>query len=538
MLPAYATQMRIIPENGLEPQSAADAINAAVLKWIGEYYDRQSKPRPEVRTVDQIRWEPTLELQERTVRLASGEFYRSVLWTHSDDHGNPFYWTTRCDIAFADGLLDFQLQLGHDTDDPSLEFMAPPPARPRLIPTLLEDPRWRCFSGEQQLTIQPLLLTGAEVESFCDRHVFGGSRALPLLIVTPDPARKNSYPVNVQLLADRLAGSARVVKVRDGLAARVLDQYLGASLAVGPFGVRVLAPGVQPGDSGNAHWSFLGDRIRTAFENDQGFADYLFAQLALRSVATFREAPAVRAFRQAAARSRDGLLEELRTLQRRLSEETAAYDEVLEETRKKDDLLEAENGRLAEQVRDLEDQVRSLQHQLAVAHDNIASLSAAQGRGPVEHAEVPLPSSPAQTVLQIVDAAAARHRHLRILDSARKAAAEVPPTFKFPQCVNEALAVLEDAAATRAATGRVPDGWHKFFGSHGWQYKLLSKTAKTRYGDDYRFPYDGTQVLFEEHFTIGRKNANFCLSIHFSTTLQGDKIVVAYVGRHLRNTRS
>ena len=64
----------------------------------------------------------------------------------------------------------------------------------------------------------------------------------------------------------------------------------------------------------------------------------------------------------------------------------------------------------------------------------------------------------------------------------------------------------------------------------------ISVTTRNMWGSEYTFDYRGEGVLFEEHFTIGAKDANKCLSIHFSTRLRKDKIVVAYVGRHLTNT--
>ena len=75
-------------------------------------------------------------------------------------------------------------------------------------------------------------------------------------------------------------------------------------------------------------------------------------------------------------------------------------------------------------------------------------------------------------------------------------------------------------------------GWGKRNSSH------ISDTAKGKYGDEYTFTYKGNKVLFGSHITVGKRNANTCLSLHYIFDQDEEKIVIAHLGRHLPNTRT
>jgi len=193
---------------------------------------------------------------------------------------------------------------------------------------------------------------------------------------------------------------------------------------------------------------------------------------------------------------------------------------------------------LEAQLRERDDRISALKHQLTIAHQNIANLSRHAGAGAVEHAE-PANKVEGATVEKLVCNARAACPHLDILDSAVASAVEVPVTFQFPDRVRAHIEALDEAARLRVANGNLGKAWKEHFKEVGLTYKgRISDTTRNNWGDDYSFLFEGKKVLFEEHFTIGVKSANTCLSIHFSTRLRKDKIVVAYVGRHLRNTQT
>jgi len=510
----------------------------ALVGWVEAFYTRSGTAAPPIHQVDEIAWAPDRPLQVRVDELPSGEFHRALSWSHPAQ-GGAFYWTVRCDLAFAAGRLDFQFQLGYDTRTPGLSLDLPAPGRPKIIPQLLEHPGWCCTSGGQVLTIQARTVTGAEVESLCDTLIFNGDRTLPVVLVSPQDSGPRSYPVDVAKLAERLAGTARVLKVRDSVARRALDLYLGTTLAVGPYSVRVFAPGVSPGDPGTAHWLFRGERIRAAFRRETEFANDLFAKLAQRAIASFQEAQALTEFRRAVSRRRLEREKELLALRESQRDDTATYKSLLDAVDEENRELRREIAALRDSLAGLGGQVESLQTELRTAHLNIADLSRELGRGAVANAEATADGPTPRTVSEVVQDAVETYETLEFLESAQQSADKVPKTYKFVGRVQGALELLNEGARTRFANGgRLSGGWKGFFNQRGHEYKLLSDKAKEQFRDEYEFVYNGRRELFEEHFTIGTRSANTCLSIHFSTKLRADKIVVAYVGRHLRNTQS
>ena len=125
------------------------------------------------------------------------------------------------------------------------------------------------------------------------------------------------------------------------------------------------------------------------------------------------------------------------------------------------------------------------------------------------------------------------------LDSAYESAAESP----FVNCGElwkhfEVMAQL--TAIWRQNRGSLGDSFHATFKRLGLgDYKgHLSDTAATRHREHYLFTWNGTAQLFEEHFTLGSKDANTCLSLHFLRDEVHHRFIIGHVGRHLPNSQS
>jgi len=149
-----------------------------------------------------------------------------------------------------------------------------------------------------------------------------------------------------------------------------------------------------------------------------------------------------------------------------------------------------------------------------------------------------LPSREPSSVTDAVEFACQDCKRLLFLDSCRSSAEASP--FKRPAEVYEALATMDKVAAV----------WTKNQG-HGDLRQMLidaglgkrvsnfvSQTSKGKWGDEYTFTYDGEPRLFEWHITLGAGSADTCASIHFLPDNEKGKLVVAHVGRHLKNTKS
>ncbi|MFN7143354.1 MAG: hypothetical protein ACK4YP_06225 [Myxococcota bacterium] len=153
---------------------------------------------------------------------------------------------------------------------------------------------------------------------------------------------------------------------------------------------------------------------------------------------------------------------------------------------------------------------------------------------------VEAPTAPPENTLQVVESCARTSRNLLFLRSALESAQESP--YRRPEEVRDALVALDEVAGRWAETldtGGMGESWWDAFLRHGFEYKgRISETTRGNWAEDYTFVYEGEKVLFEEHITIGKKQADRCLSIHFHRDTKARRVVVGHVGRHLTNTFS
>ena len=534
MLPLYKIRFTIQPTQATSFSQIGTQCLDFVKSWLNE---RQNKPGDQpLREVEELDRSSTYP-QLRQLNLKDSGIFHSVLWRKQDSKEKTSFWVTTIDIVSMNGQFDFQLQLGIERSALALQAQRPKTGRPKLIPKLLSYPHWDCLNGSQKLSVQPVKLSVRETERLCEEVLFAHDRELPVVVVTPH-GRQRHYPVKPLTLAERLGGTAKVIQVTDSLTQQVLDQFLGKVLAIGPFGIRVFGPGLVSNDSLEEHWHFLGETIRAKRLTDYAFSDFLFRKLAERALPRFRESPLIAKFRQLALEERHRTLA---TVRAESINDRKYYEDYATTLEKQGQSLESENADLKLELERRDEQIRELERELAAARENIHSLSAELGRPILEHAEAPQAIEESlRTVHEIVKSAADSCPDLEFLDSALKSAADVPPNFKFTDRVAEALRVLQESAAERnRKKGRIPSGWRQFFSQHGFEYKAtISDTALNQYGDDYHFLYNKKREVFDEHFTIGTRSRNTCISLHFSTRLRKDRIVLAHIGQHLRNTQS
>lgn len=107
--------------------------------------------------------------------------------------------------------------------------------------------------------------------------------------------------------------------------------------------------------------------------------------------------------------------------------------------------------------------------------------------------------------------------------------------FCNPLKVRHALDGL-DAAAAKMRTDR-GQGWKQALGGFGSCYRNgISGFAAGKYGSDYVFRHEGQDYFCTEHMTLGSSmSAQACISIHWAQLPDG-RLLVPYVGRHLRNS--
>jgi len=534
MRPLYKKCFRIEPSNETAASETAATCLGYVESWIDRTYEQGGDPSPGLQRVSRIDRD-SCHPQLRSETLACGAFHHYLFWRRQGPGDEHRRWIVLVNLVSNGSLVDFQLQLGFESADLNLEMPSDRPSLPRIITTILSDPRWTCRSGYQPLGVLPIVITVSGVEDFCNDVLFSSERDLPAVVLNPSGMIQKP-PVDARTLAGRVAGSARVFRVRDRVAAIVLEQFLGKDLAIGPDAIRVFAPGLQPGATGEGHWHLLGETIRAKGLSDLDFGDFLFGRLADRELSRFKESALLDEFESLAAEERVAHLDELRTAQ---ASDKLFYEDYTGNLEEQNRQLRAERDGLQVELERKEQEIERLSYDLEAAQRNLRDLSSRLPQLPLESTQDQASGELSfDTVSDAVQHALTAFPDLLILDSALDSSEKVPVTYRFVGRVYEALRCLQLAANERNQNGRFKSGLKEYFKPLGFEYKRLSDTTKNSWGDEYTFLCEDVPVLFEEHFTIGVKSANTCISIHFSTRQRQDKIVVAYVGRHLRNTQS
>lgn len=534
MLALYKTRFAVAPTRSQTLSAVAEECLGFVEAWVETSFAKGGREAPGLVLTDGLDHTSTAP-QLRRNSLESGAFFHSFLWRKPDDAANRI-WSTTIDLVSDGEGLDFQLQLGVEAASFGLEVERPAAARPRLISTLLTHPNWECVAGSQRLAALPQQFMVARTEEFVAEQLFSPSRELPAVVVTAEESGRR-FPVAPRRLAERLAGTAQVFTPRDRLAAVVLDRLLGPDLAIGPYSIRVFAPGLAPRRDVDSQWHYFGETILSRGLSEQEFCDYLFQRLAARGLTLFRESPLIGRYRELAAAERRAQVESAR---RRHEEDSAFYAEFTLTLESRIDDLAAENADLRRRADEAVQETAQLRADLEAALANVRELTRELGKGGLSLEETTRPAKEEpKLVSDVVRYAQTHYKNLVFTESAMDSAQDVPESFKAIDKVKDALENLElIALERREGAGAIGKSLYEAFKELGSEYKLLSDSTKNQWPDEYTFTYRGSKHLFEEHFTLGAFGANTCLSIHFSTKLRDDKIVVGYVGRHRRNTQT
>ena len=534
MKPIFKTRFEMVPEGGWTHRDVAEEAFAALREWIEEHEIDGGHPVP-LRVAEIIR-DRDRPYQVREAELPTGEFHKSVYWTHPDSRTEGQWWTVLADLVSCGGGLEFQFSLGIEAENLGDAPSSVTVGRPRIIANLLANPHWRCVLGATPVPLLPRRFTVHDVEALVDDVLFAADRPISV-VVFGERRDGNRSPVSPETLASRLAGLATVYHPRDTLAITTLNHALGADLAVEPGTVRVFMPGLSRGDDPAAHWVFFFETIERRGLDGQQFSDTLFSLLAARAVAVVPDSPLLPMYRR---RAHEVARSELEALRERVRNDELAATELLEEYEARAERVQEENEGLHERLALAEETIEDLRRELERAQRNIAELSRRLGEGAVEYAEPAKEPAGRRTVAEIVRDLSEELEHLKFLQSAFKSAEDVPESYEFPERVEDILRRLDEAARIRNENDRrMPRGLKEYFKQFGLKYKaFIAEKTRGKWGDEYTFSYEGRKELFEEHFTISAKDANKCLSIHFSTRLRDDKIVVAWVGRHLTNTQT
>ena len=256
----------------------------------------------------------------------------------------------------------------------------------------------------------------------------------------------------------------------------------------------------------------------------------------------------------AAERERDAVLERMAQLEARLSElEEAARAQPAAEPapRAPDEVLRELDAELAAHERtrsereELRDEVGRLGDELARRREHAAFLQRLLAEHRAEDAGAAAPADGAEgepeeeprTVLEAVERAASRARHLRFAPRAFESAEDSP--FTRPSLILRTLEQLDELAgmyAEEGGMGRSLAQAAREVGITQWK-SSVSETARTRWAEDYVVPYDGRTLAIGPHVGLGTgSGAGFVARVYLAADEDAHALIVAHVGRHLPDT--
>lgn len=408
--------------------------------------------------------------------------------------------------------------------------------RPAVLDALADEAD--ALAGGEPVPDAVRVLTDRFVPGFLDDCLLNPNRALPVVVLSPRPETGQPI-VPPERVLDELYGLAHVVELAHVPATFAITHRLGKEWSCFYGAVRVYWPGAAAaGDEFRRHPIYFPDHYPPGAE-DRLLAD-LFRRIAAAAAVRFADPPKVRLAREAADRRRQD--EE----RRRVAELTAGAAEAKElmrglesawdeATRLRDELAaaRAEAGRLRDELAAQQEQWAGFEREL----DEL-KRSADRERAAADRLRQRLVAG-LRTVADAVELAKADFADvLAFLPTADRSAAESP--FQHPDRVYELFRGLaEIMRGVRANDGSLGTGMFEALKRYGFEYKdKISQTSATRYGRDYTFRYDGRDVLFQNHVTLGSGPPRSCLSVHWLRDDGRRVFAIGHCGRHLTNTMS
>jgi hypothetical protein len=329
---------------------------------------------------------------------------------------------------------------------------------------------------------------------------------------------------NSNELAERLAGVAKVYELADKWAAFRLTEEVGKTLTCFGGAVRLYWPRFNVQSDPFTHplwmpWQFkdadttertLGQLSNIVFD---AAAFRHVEPLAISRIRSTAEREAREAARNSGAKSEDELIEDLITMEQKLKK------------------VEATNAELLQENKTLRENTAAL-----VAHTTWKALTPSILQAPDAVAEPEALTS----VVEVVRQTEAISKNVRFLPSAHSSAAASP--YKHPERVQEALTALEEVASIWGETielGKANGSIRQLFKTRGFDYADdVSQTSKGKWSSGYTATYNGQELYISPHITLGAKQPDTCLSIHWAWHKDEKVAVVAHVGRHKTNTKT
>ncbi len=523
MRPLYAVQFEVASTKSDATSDVADETLRAVQSWISEWYLFRKGVRIEFPSADG-NFNPLQSHELRISREISqlGDVSHStVSWSYPGENDGNLLWNSRCEVSKFGGLTEFSFQLLLE----STQFYIAPVEfklqRPRLIATLLRE--FVCTHGEARLSTEPRSLSAQGVAEFVETHLLSRSRRLPIVVVSRTTL-SDKWLVDPAELADRLAGIAEVYVLDDKWAGYALSDEVGKIYSCYNGAVRLYWPDFDP-QAAPYSPVYTPDRVRDLADR---LVEMIFRQLA--GISAFRFVPGP-VMVDALDFLEERKIKELESI-KKAAQERGDYEQFVQ-------MWEMENAELKKSLGQLKEENADLRAGLQLSQDNLRAMWHAQeeveGVGTAE----PASEEEAESIEEAVRMAQSNlSETLVFLESAVTSAKDSP--FKQPKRVSQAFLAMHEVCQEwrKSRKEKVAIGLlEERFAAKGFTYKAKeSMTSKGKWADEYEATYRGRKVPIEQHLALGKAGPGTCLRIHFYTDDEGEKYVIAHVGRHKTNT--
>lgn len=447
--------------------------------------------------------------------------------SYADNFVTKFMWRTPHDRdkhliirnEVAVGKLTDRLSIEHRiASESNAQILAPMPliiGTPNIIRDICRSERMRVDTDE--VTTQVTYVSESDIAAFVAR-LEARTRRLPIVFLSPLTSGQ-ANAIEATRCADRLLGLAHVFVAADPDATWEMAEHLGRRLSCYDGAARIYWPLLSKGDDPYSHPLYLADRIEQVGPARilREIEDVIFQISTLR----FAPDPGIADVIDLAEQAMDRA-----DLERQVAEGVKGWEELALE-------FEAKHKSSLVTIKKLEAEIAELK----ASRNIIVSSGAADQHQSMHERDKGNP----KTAADAVEMAKKKSSRLIFLQSAVDSAMASP--FRGVEKLMMALEKMDEVAGKIKENGMDQHGGRldTMLRNHITAKRIslhISDTTRHAYGDDYKFMWGNEERMFEPHITLGSGDPTACLSIHFNWDPDEHRFIVAYVGRHLRNTKT
>lgn len=520
--------MRTVYATNLEFNSqVTEDIEKRTLSWITSWYKKHRVTLaidiPADGASKLIEAKPRHSLKISTITLGN-ERVVEFLWVYPDVYDKSLEWHTNVTIHSNSEKCFFNISLSIE----SVIFVINPVnlrlGAPKIVEELTE--LQSAMIGGFEINNLPEKISARNISDLVSL-LLDSERTFPVIILTPLQKNEN-YIVSGSDLRKKTAGIAKVYELSDKWAVAAFMADIGRDLACFGGAIRLYWPKFTKASKNFQHplWLPADNRDNELIERD------IFTKVATAS-----------AFRQSAAAM---VVENFKNKYQQHKRELARQTTEQSEDKLLADIVAAESSRDEYSARYSESraEIERNQQEIAALKNHIKEqnilIADLKNKQPSDSQESTTESLPPTSVIDAVNKIKSSLKYIILIESAFTSAKDSP--FKQPERVIDALEAIDDVADAWAKSLRTKTSvgtFKELFRERGFDYKDdISKTTLNRWGDEYKAAYKDESISIAPHLTIGAKQADTCLSIHFNWHQKDGRVIVAHIGRHKTNTKT